>query len=129
MTRPTTIPDVLDRAAKVVQTRGLCKGTLSVPAEVGSGPDWTPDAAVCTVGAIHVALTGEPTWPEWNESPLQPLASEAYLALAQYLKLSYRRGRVDLLVGDWNDAPERTQDEVVSTMRACAASLRGGETQ
>ncbi len=28
----------------------------------------------------------------------------------------------------WNDAPERTKDEVTSTMRAVAATLRAKET-
>jgi len=87
--------DVLDKAADVIVERGWCQGQFRNSA-----------GQVCALAAVHTAARTTPfTW----------VADEA---------LGIIRKRVGMSVAYWNDAPERTADEVITALRECAASLR-----
>ena len=123
--------DLLLAAATEIRDRGLAKGDFTDTIE-----DWEDLNAcpVCTVGAIDVAAGGEPD--EWYRETAVP----AILAFADYLGLNYTQncddecvygqqceecgpGNAMLAIGRWNDADERTWDDVVTALEAAAASL------
>ena len=61
----------------------------------------------CALGAIAASAKVDPNhWRAWDG-----VAGRASNALETYVRES---------VGDWNDAPERTQAEVVAALRAAA---------
>jgi hypothetical protein len=110
----SSVSGVLDKAAEIVQ-RGWCQGNLAVAADgrqaaALSRPDMSrPAVAHCTVGAVYAAcdlLTGR----------------DDALLRAAFHALDVQIGVEE--TADWNDAPERTQSEVVSALRAAAASAR-----
>ena len=97
-------PDqVLDRAADVIDELGHAKGFYQNQVT----------GAVCALGALNIAKHGSIWFTEPNEA-------KRVLGMA-----------VGGRISEWNDAHERTKDEVTSTMRAVAATLRaqrGSET-
>lgn len=104
---PTTVPEVLERAATILEDRGWYQGDFYPP-----GAD-ERTAPVCAGAAIHVALGLHPL----GDVKLSPtLVWDAGQYLADYV------GYVD--VGDWNDRPERTRGEVLATLRAAAKEAR-----
>lgn len=104
--------DILDRAAGVVEKRGWTQR-------------WYVNASgeVCPRGAIYVACGVEPDpypevevvdWPGWS-----PAAASAAMDACDLLDKA-----VDDYAESWNDRPERTKEEVVSTLRAAAQAAR-----
>ena len=102
--------DILDKAADLIEQRGWAQGYFV-----------DHRGGLCARGAIYAACGMEPDpdphvriveWPGWN--PADP----AWDALCQ----------LDTAVDDfaemWNDAPERTKEEVVSALRAAAQAAR-----
>lgn len=100
-----SVADVLDRAADLIEPEGAW--TQGAPARTagGRGTDSGDREAVCfcAIGAINRA--GYWDWP---------LTSACWKAVE------------DTTVGlaKWNDAPERTQAEVVAALRAAAEKAR-----
>ncbi|MFD0902385.1 DUF6197 family protein [Actinomadura sediminis] len=104
--------EILDGAAAVIERQGWHWGyffdteqaSLGVPAR---------ECRVCMVGAIHIA-SGRPVDARiHHKNP-----GRAYRAVLEHL---------DLLTGsvaDWNDRPGRTAFEVITVLRAVAASER-----
>lgn len=88
---------VLIGGARVLEQVGLCQG---------QGSDLT--GQLSAVSALHVAADGD-----WF------LAEAATQVLESWLD---RHGHLTT-VDRWNDAPERTVDDVVATLRAAAAAL------
>lgn len=112
MTAPQTVADVLDAAADLIEPEGawgqgaFARGSQGQPI----GP-FSPYAtcfclrgALVRVGAINARAENSP----------------ATLALG--FNSSSR-------LVSWNDAPGRTQSEVVAALRAAATSARQGETK
>ena len=105
MTAVTTVPEVLLRAADLVEARGF--------GQAGQVPVYryevTPADRLCAALAIGVAAgdTGH-----WGTS----LAAKAERALQEHL------GVEDVV--DWNDVPGRTAAEVVAALRAAAGAYQ-----
>jgi hypothetical protein len=91
------VADILEKAAEIIDECGHCKDTL-----VNS------HGALCAVGAIGRASANYP--------------DEAVEYLQDFL--CRQSGDRYSLVVPWNDRPERTHEEVTSTMRAAAALWR-----
>ena len=94
-----TTADVLGRAADLVE-EGWTQDTFAED-EYGNGCDWSSEEAVvwCVSGAIRAAA-----------GPGGPYK----------LALAVLRQEIGPRVAAWNDDPDRTQAEVVATLRAAA---------
>ena len=107
--------DILDKAADLITERGW-------------NQHYFVDSAgrLCPRGAIYAACGMKPDpdplvwvvdWPGWTSRA----ADDAMDAC----------DRLDAVVNDyaesWNDAPGRTAEEVISTLRAAAQAARAGE--
>lgn len=104
-----TLADVLRRAADRVQFRGWTQGMLARDAAGEGVSPFKPEASEwCALGAFYADFGG------WN---LSGAHREAYAALTIYA------GSIPA----WNNAPERTADEVADTMRRCAKVWENGE--
>ena len=88
--------EILNRAADILEQDGWCQGTLH------------RDTASCAVGAMVLAAR-------------RSLNGPFQLATHQLERHLGRSGHV-ISIPDWNNAPERTQAEVIATLRACAES-------
>lgn len=100
--------DVLDRAAEIIEHNGWAQGQYFVP-EFGKAPE---DCRVCAIGAINVALyAAKPTVLPSQERTF-PLSSVVEWYLDVY----------DL--AEWNDAKDRTAEEVIAALRGAAADER-----
>lgn len=108
-TSPSTDAEsVLLRAAEIIRERGLHKGSYGRAGK-----------AVCAMGAIHEAECGY-----W--APADRVFS-TQAAMRLQMLLNETDERLDIL--RWNDAPDRTADEVVATLRAAAQHSRAeGQT-
>jgi hypothetical protein len=99
----STVADVLDRAADVIAERGLCKRDYE-----------GRDGSVCAVGAIRVAVTGR---------------ARTGFSLGQFVTYKSASDWASDVVGSpvarWNDAQERTADEVIAALREAARRERG----
>jgi hypothetical protein len=104
--------DILDKAAKHLQRVGHFKGYLYDERQAkGTALE---SCRVCAIGAILVAAYGKPRYPA--EEPLVGGVGDlAILALTEH---------VDEPVPSWNDASERTVDEITAAMRDTAKTLR-----
>ena len=98
------IAQVLERAAARCE-RGWCRGVdaldkagQSVPPESMSATRW------CVYGAVHC---------DTNDS-------------ARFMALDFFASHIRALISHWNDAPERTQQEVVAALREAARRAREG---
>lgn len=88
-----TTYEILRKAADVIRERGWHQGDYEGP---GGG--------VCAEGAINVVCNGTP-----NESG--ETAHKARVVLASFL---------NNIINSWNDAPDRTVDEVIAALEEAA---------
>ena len=104
------VSDTLNLAADLIEERGWTKGG-------DDGDPWgeAPGTPLCIEGGIMAALGlrkldvfGTPK--EEQEFRTCP----AFAAVAEHIRLTYRH------LYAWNDAPERTANEVVEVLRATA---------
>ena len=111
VTAPQTVADVLDAAATRIEQPGAWTQDAYAKRADGSTTTTTADDAVCwcAVGAIGSVAGG-------LGEPIVALATDF---LCEALETS---------IADFNDAPGRTQSEVVAALRAAATSARQGET-
>lgn len=107
------VADVLDKAAVIVDRNGHHKGYLYDEAEADTGL-LLKCCHVDAVGAINIAVFDTPRWPA-EDHPAGPLAQAAVLALQE---------TVGEPVPGWNDADERTQDDVIASLWETAERLR-----
>lgn len=111
------LAEVLERAAEILDERGWCQGETQ--ARSGS---------VCLVGSVNISLKerlnlGSVVWvADTGES------NQIREAIAQHLVQSgftVGRGFENFpLIGMWNDAKDRTQDEVRDALLGTAKELR-----
>lgn len=114
------VADVLERAAALLEQPGKwTQGAFS------RNPDGTADLTEdenaasnpvcwCALGAIAVAADVDPNEPwVFADGPLESQQAAKLL-----------RSVVGFSIDDWNDAPERTQSEVVAALRKAATAAR-----
>lgn len=100
---------VLRGAAQLIREFGLAKRTQE-----------DHQGRVCFHGAISKAATGS------SRACDRPLAAEAQAVAGEYLKRLGAKGIRDTSVAykyicvDWNNAPERTAEEVISALEGAA---------
>lgn len=108
------IADVLDKAADLIEPKGRWAqgayirdgmGHLLIRAE--------PNACFCVLGALAEASGIRPYKP-WDGHD----ADRAREPLAETIGITVHE------IPEWNDAPERTQAEVVAKLREAAAKAR-----
>jgi hypothetical protein len=97
---------LLLKAADLMEARGHCKGRLATERFHG---------AVCLYGALYAAANHGDAWAS---GPHIAKAGEAALLVRHALGLKNSYSEID-----WNNAPERTKDEVVAKLRAVALGL------
>lgn len=93
------VADKLDAAAALIG-RGWCQHALEHKGNV------------CALGALNEALTGHPY--------------RLALGHAAYGALKMAAG-IEFDIAGWNNAPERTQAEVIAAFRKAADMVRAGE--
>lgn len=130
MTKP--VADILDEAAAVITRQGWYRGDLyeqlTYRNEEGVVGDIPPrECPVCALGAIMVASGLD---PREDELLVGTPAWDAALALATHLG-ALEPGQpattnyvLSAIADDWNDTDDRTEDDVTTTLRACAVPLR-----
>lgn len=96
--------ETLRKAAAIVRERGLAKGSYV-----------RPDGRVCAEGALCMALGGS-----GRPSGLYPNSKYREFVLAADV-LKAHIGNVPVTV--WNDADERTEEDVAAAFEAAAARL------
>lgn len=96
----------LVRAAEIIRKRGWCQHELL-----------RLDGSFCAVGALKEAVgmrmsapVQDLLYPELVDSPVKPALEALQNALGTY-------------VATWNDAPERTQDEVIELLERVGYGL------
>jgi hypothetical protein len=102
----TDVQRVLLRAAEIIEERGWCRAA------------YIENGRLCAVGAIATAAEG-------NAFSLAPRVERAIRSFNDFIGGSVR-------IEAWNDAPGRTQSEIVNALRSAAlrsASLRAGGEQ
>jgi len=113
-----TIAEVLTRAADLIEPEGAwTQGDTARDADGKPLPNSTEPAAVCwcVLGAIGKTVGGAN----------RPMFSAARKALRAVLPEDIEQIDEDLPdEANWNDAPERTQAEVVAALRAAAEKAR-----
>jgi hypothetical protein len=107
--------EILLKSVDVIVERGHHKGGFS------------HRGAVCVRGAINAVVNGDPD--ECGENGVY--ADVVAWGLADHLGLDAdfdfgSAQHVIIALGRWNDAPERTVEQVITALRECAASLMAG---
>lgn len=107
------VADAAEKAAEVIEANGLHKGYLydEDKADEGVKP---ADCPVDAVGAINVAVFGQPCWPS---------DSHTGSLLAQTVALALQE-TVGKPVPGWNDEAGRTDDDVITRLLETAERLR-----
>lgn len=116
---PSEIAAILDRAADHIDAVGWWRGELYDHRQAATRP--LLQCSVCAIGAINVALHGEPTFK-------MRLAGEDVLDAHSVAAFVEQRLKVDDEIATWNDRPGRTQGEVTAALRETAAELRAQVT-
>lgn len=98
--------EVLNGAADEIEERGHYKGDLGDPA---LPPEITP---VCLIGALCAVLRGNPFKEMVIPHNLRAAIDEA--------AERHDDGEISGSIVDWNDAPERTADDVITVLREAA---------
>lgn len=107
------IAEVLDGAADVIERDGWCQNDLT-----------SDDGRHCLMGAIgaHLGTLSESGW--WNLLAFDEVESKitaARDAAALAAQIDVGPG---MNVANWNDAPERTEQEVLDALRLAAKQER-----
>lgn len=118
-----TPQEVLSAAADHMEEVGLYKGDFYDPGDRGHryadhallGPVilGAQQKPCCALGAIYAAAA--PSLRLGMRIDTDPLAGRATSLLVRQIGLED-----EVSIPDWNDAPERTQEEVVAALRAAA---------
>lgn len=122
----TDLAAVYLKAANIIRTNGHYKGAYfeSSPASVVGIQPRPTECSVCIAGAVSLAMTG---WPvpvglDW-ESDSEPL-QDAIQRLADITGVEGDPAAEPVgRIAAWNDAPERTQDDVVAALENAAQAV------
>lgn len=110
MTETLTVPEVLRRAAEVIEYRGWYQGSFQDP--VGD----RENCAVCALGALHVAVGASPAG--WIMSQEQrDLLDEAERAVKKLIPAPPTGYEA---VPIWNDTVAKSASEVTAVLRQAA---------
>ena len=111
----SALADILNKAADLIEANGLHKEQYAPRWDAwrlvdgsDAGADIRAGSPCCALGAIYTAAGGRPGGVEAEE------------AFAEYLADHITESGIP----DWNDAPERTQQEVVTALRETAEANR-----
>lgn len=108
------IADYIEQAAQYIEVHGWCQREYE-----------TPNGNVCAMGAL-ASVTGYDFL--FNGEAVWELYRDVRHALGVYVSSNtdpeFWTNRYGVAISEWNDHPEQTADEVIKTMRACAAKLR-----
>lgn len=99
---------VYREAAEVIRTNGHRKNRFC-----------DSNLRVCTLGALSIAVTGDPEPPE----ELDGLLAEAVADLSPRIDSTIADWDPEERIADWNDEPERTADEVVDALLLAAKAV------
>ncbi len=109
---PAHIPEILSKAANVIDERGWHQGSLA-------GPGDPETCSLCGLGAIYVAaddvvtgLTGVHAADQFAD----------WLHINGYAPPSDSDNPIDV-IGSWNDQLDMTAVKVTTALRDCAAEL------
>ena len=105
---------VFRRAAEVIRSNGHYTGDYFSSAAALFLPK--SESPVCTIGALRIATVGSPE--TGNE-----LTDRAVAFLSPRIASNIVDDDPVERVAGWNDAPERTQDEVVEALLAAAEAV------
>jgi hypothetical protein len=107
---PLTVADVLERAADLIEPEGAwTQGAYARSVYNRPIGNISRATCFCALGAMNVAA---------GASAVNQDQPEPHIAFANAV------GIKDYLIATWNDAPERTQAEVVAKLREAAALVR-----
>jgi hypothetical protein len=109
--RAQTVTD-LRAAADIIERNGWHQGNYFLPDD----PKPPQECRVCALGAIHVAIHGQP-WSPMFDSEQEDRTLKAFAAASRFVD-----GPWGSLVG-WNDEPDRTAEEVIAALRGAADSI------
>ena len=110
----TSIPQILDKAADLLAKRGHCKHQYE-----------ETDGRLCLFGALNIAADCGPNGRTPKLLGALDDATQARSAIEKWIARNERPRPVGALAG-WNDAPERTKEQIIAAFRECAAELRAG---
>ena len=109
-----TIADVLDEAAAVIRRNGWHQGYFFRGRDHGR-PE---NCAVCTMGAINIAIFGKPVVSDLQQTAEQSqLGHDSYVAVEQFVNTA-------MGLGGWNDESDRTVEEVLAALEGAARAER-----
>ena len=107
-TKPLTAEgELLLAAADYLENHGWCQGKLT-----------EPNGAACAIGAMHCGI-GALRFGERPDTDKGLRISETITGFSLYLAKQTGNGRI----ADWNDAPGRTKEQVVSMLREAAYAV------
>jgi hypothetical protein len=111
------IGTILCKAADAIKTYGLLKHSRH--------PFYGESGGCCALGAIEVALNGHNRWPDNKEDRSAERVPAVCRALAEAIEgPATDKNWALVTIADWNNAEERTQEEVVAKFQE-AAQLQG----
>jgi hypothetical protein len=132
-TDTTTSAEILLKAADVIERNGHHKGDFANLDEIWKAEEEEgiklsrTDCPVCTRGAINIVVAGDPddcgSYGSFTDSAAQSLAD--HLGLESTVDVPSEHHVIGA-IAEWNDAPERTAEQVVTALRECAAQLQAG---
>lgn len=136
MSAPTiTRQAILRRAAEILQANGR---NIETYYDFGQHEDEKVPldrCRMCTGGALgHAAgVNFTDQWPGFSQSPGVALAVDAGRALIGHLGLRLApedvpEDTVFLIIGNWNDAEDRTDEQVIAALNTAADHLDEQET-
>ena len=101
--------EVLNRAADLIEERGWVRGSK------GWGI-FRDDSPLCLEGGILAALG-----VKWDDVDLSEFVEcPAYRAVESYLGIDFDPNGDLIEIWQWNDEDQRTANEVIEVLRACA---------
>jgi hypothetical protein len=120
--------EILDKAADHIERVGWAKDDWYIEPLIVSddGADWS-DCKLCAGGGINVAAGYDADFDEHAGLADGHPAARAFMVLAERVAPDEEVADPDdavTVVIKWNDADERTAEEVVRELRAAAASER-----
>lgn len=108
---------VYEKAADAVRMNGHCKNWFYDLYSEGKKPRNT--LRVCALGALSIAVTGDPQPPE----ELEGLLAEAVADLSTRIVSATSEGDPVERIADWNDSAVRTPAEVVDALLLAAKAV------